>query len=114
MSKWYLLLLFAGICAYVGYMSTYPLKFNYVGTECVIENSGIGFRKCNNDEQCYDGSVMYTHNVNGDRYDVWITRVPPTKDQMYISNYLRDKYPLGTKVRCYYNPLDPWDLYTYQ
>jgi len=113
MSKWYLLLLFVGICAYVGYMSTYPLKFNYVETGCVIENSGIGFRECNGD-RCYDGSVMYTHHLKGERYDVWITRVPPTQDQFYISNQLRDRYPLGTKVRCYYNPLDPWDLYTAQ
>ena len=111
MSKWYLLLLFAAICSYVGYMSGYPLRFNYVETQCTIENTGIGFQECSGD-RCFDGSVMYVHHLRGETYNVWITRVPPTKDQMYISELLRETYPLGTKLRCYYNPLDPFDLYT--
>ena len=103
--------IFVFICSYVAYMSNFKLKYNYTKTQCQIQNLGISLvRNYNNHDnqniKYYDGSVMYIHG----NYYKWITVIYSNTNQLYISNYLRENYPIGKNVTCYYNSLNLHDI----
>ena len=114
MSKWWLLVLFAGIVTYVAYMSGFPMKYNFVETTCVITNTGIRMADCNG-VRCYEGDVCYTYRVKDSTYNTWVNVIKHgaaySFNQLAISELLRKKYTLGETVKCYYDPLNPDSIY---
>ena len=78
--------------------------------QCGCTSSTTGARHCNTCYRtCFDGSIEVWYQVNDNTYKKWFEVYSNDNSETYVKSKLRDKYPIGNEIDCFYDKNNPFD-----